>query len=95
MRKYLLLVVILSGCAATQNNVQMSSTNHPLMSMSVDCRYGAQMVNELEYIISNPQFINPIWQTTFATVAGNQTAQQRTVSAKSVLWNIRTQCQGF
>ena len=53
------------------------------------------MSADLEAIISNPQIENPTWQGTFATISGNQTAIQRTQSAKVVLWTIRTQCQGF
>jgi hypothetical protein len=98
MYKIVLPLLLLSGCAGVQQRVpseKLSSASHPLMSIAIDCRYGATMVTDLEYIIANPNFVNPIWQNTFATIAGNQTPQQRQASAKKVLWTIRTQCQGF
>ncbi len=99
MYKILLPLLFLTGCASVQPSKpqpdKLTSTSHPLMSIAVDCRYGAAMVNDLEYIIANPHFVNPVWQNTFATVAGSQTPQQRQASAKKVLWTIRTQCQGF
>jgi PBP1b-binding outer membrane lipoprotein LpoB len=91
--KSLLLVLLLSGCATAQYNG--ASPNHAIQTLQVDCRYGHKMVADLEAIISNPQIENPTWQGTFATISGNQTAIQRTQSAKVVLWTIRTQCQGF
>lgn len=95
MWKIILPILLLTGCASSKNYSQISSNNHPLMSIAVDCRHGARMVNDLEYIIANPKFVNPYWQPVFATVAGNQSPEQRSSSAKSVLWTIRTQCQGF
>jgi hypothetical protein len=99
MYKILLPFLFLSGCASVQHSKpqpdNLTSTSHPLMSIAVDCRYGASMVNDLEYIIANPHFVNPVWQNTFATIAGSQTPHQRQASAKKVLWTIRTQCQGF
>ena len=91
--KSLLLVLLLSGCASTSYNA--ASPNHPIQPLQVDCRYGNMMSADLEAIISNPQIENPTWQRIFATISGNQTAVQRTQSAKVVLWTIRTQCQGF
>ena len=91
--KPLLLVLLLSGCATAQYNG--ASPNHAIQSLQVDCRYGHKMSADLEAIISNPQIENPTWQGIFATISGNQTAIQRTQSAKVVLWTIRTQCQGF
>jgi PBP1b-binding outer membrane lipoprotein LpoB len=91
--KPLLLVLLLSGCATAQHN--SASPNHAIQPLQVDCRYGNMMLADLEAIISNPQIENPTWQGTFATISGNQTAIQRTQSAKVVLWTIRTQCQGF
>ncbi len=91
--KLLLLVLLLSGCAIAQHNA--ASPNHAIQPLQVDCRYGHMMSADLEAIISNPQVENAIWQGTFATISGNQTAIQRTQSAKVVLWTIRTQCQGF
>jgi len=63
--------------------------------MTIDCRHAAAMSRDLEQIIAKPSVSNRQWDTLFATVAGNQTNQQRIQSAKEILWTIRTQCVGY
>jgi hypothetical protein len=67
----------------------------PIAPVSVDCRYAAPMSIDLEKIIANPSNSTRHWDNLFATIAGNQTAQQRISSAKVILWSIRTNCPGF
>lgn len=72
-----------------------ASASLPITPMTIDCRHAAAMSRDLEIIIANPSKSNRTWDELFATVAGNQTDQQRIQSAKTVLWTIRTQCVGY
>jgi len=93
--KWLLVPCLaLAGCATNSQNFA-SSPNLGLSQMSVDCRFGPQMSADLERIIANPQYDYPVWRRAFGDIAGHATPEQRTASAKVVLWTIRTQCKGF
>lgn len=67
----------------------------PITPITIDCKYAAMMSRDLEQIIAKPSVTNKQWDALFATIAGNQTDQQRVQSAKEVLWTIRTQCVGY
>lgn len=86
--------LVLTGCATNAQNYT-SSPNLGLSQLHVDCRYGSAMSADLERIINNPQFEYPVWKRVFSTIAGHETPDQRTASAKTVLWTIRTQCKAF
>lgn len=86
----LLTIVNLVGCASAP-----SSPNNPIAPIAIDCRYATSMSADLERIINNPSVSYGSWQQTFASLSGHQTAQQRTSSAKTVLWTIRLKCPGF
>ena len=85
--KMALALVLLSSSLAAQTL--------PISPISVDCRYAAPMSQDLEKIIAKPSSASRQWNNLFATVAGNQTDQQRISSAKAILWSIRTNCLGF
>lgn len=95
MIKVLLLPMLLVGCASTVQPTQSYNNTNPIQRVSVDCRYSARMSQDLQHIINNPGEDAKNWTSTFNTISGSSTAQQRVASAKTVLWNIRTQCQGF
>ena len=66
-----------------------------LQPITLDCTKAVEMSTELESIINNPGRKNSTWDSTLAWVGGIATPEQRQASAKTVLWNIRTQCRGF
>jgi hypothetical protein len=86
----LLTIASIVGCASAP-----SSPSNPIAPIAIDCRYATSMSAELERVISNPSVSYTNWERTFANLSGYQTAQQRTSSAKTVLWTIRTRCPGF
>lgn len=92
----IILVVCLGSfawCAAAQTKHNTSGL--ALQPIAVDCTKAAEMSAELEAIIVNPGRKNNTWDTTLSWVGGISTSEQRQSSAKTVLWNIRTQCRGF
>lgn len=86
----LTMLIGLVGCASTP-----PTASNPIAPITIDCSYATAMSAELEYIIATPNASSSKWQNTFAGLSGYQTAQQRTSSAKSILWTIRTKCPGF
>lgn len=86
-----LLPIALLGCATDAPYHQ----NNPIVHVRVVCSQAAQSSAELEHIIRNPNFMMlGNWTRTFSTLSGYQTAQQRILSAKTVLWTIRSRCPG-
>jgi hypothetical protein len=89
------VVIVLSGCASTVQPTQSYSNVNAIQKVTLDCRFAGRMSQDLQFIISNPNEDAKNWAQTFNTISGSSTPQQRITSAKTVLWNIRTQCQGF
>ena len=88
--------VILAGVSmlASAQNMPPASTLG-LQPITMDCAQAVNMSQELEAIIADPGKKNATWDPTLVWVGGINSAQQRQASAKTVLWNIRTQCRGF
>lgn len=86
--------LLLSGCATTytSSSVPGPMTSDPLRPVYVDCSRAVSTINEMEAISAYPDKSNTYWDTVFATLNGNKTAQQRYSSARTVLWSVRTQC---
>ncbi len=94
--KHLLLVSMLAGIASTSvAQTKNAASALAIQPMTVDCVQAASMSQELEAIIADPGKRNATWDPTLAWVGGALSPQQRLASAKTVLWNIRTQCRGF
>ncbi len=91
----LVAVLVLSGCASTVQPTQSYGNVNPIQKVTVDCRFASRMSQDLQFIINNPGEDPKNWTQTFNTISGSTTHQQRIASAKTVLWNIRTQCQGY
>lgn len=92
----LIVFTILIGTsmwAPAQNMSQASTLG--LQPITMDCAQAASMSQELEAIIAAPGKKNATWDPTLVWVGGINSPQQRQSSAKTVLWNIRTQCRGF
>jgi len=85
-----LTAIGIMGCASTAPPL-----NNPIVPVKIVCSQSAQMSSELEHIIRNPNSNIGNWVSNFARLSGYQTAEQRTSSAKTVLWTIRTQCPGY
>ena len=94
-----LVPIALLGCATDTSY----NRNTPIVPVRVVCSQAAQSSAELENIIRNPNLMVigawgrnsvPDWNSTFSNLYGNQTAEQRISSAKTVLWTIRTRCPG-
>ena len=80
------------GCASAPATTASAPTPR---AVNVDCRYAPQMLNDLENIIAQPSASNAVWDKTLGWVGGVGSPQQRLASAKTMLWNIRTQCRGY
>ena len=92
------LVIIGLALSASLNVLAQTSGSASALAiqpMAVDCAQAASMSQELEAIIAEPGKRNATWDPTLSWVGGINSAQQRLASAKTVLWNIRTQCRGF
>ena len=84
-----LTTVNIVGCATAP------PPGNPIAPIAINCHTATQMSAELEYIIRNPNSNIGNWNNLFASLNGYQTTEQRTSSAKTVLWTIRTRCPGF
>ncbi len=92
MRKLLIICgIVLTGCSS----VPTGYSPQPISTVQTDCRFASRMSADLETVIQNPHRDYPEWHRAFSALSGFGTAQQRTASAKTVLWSIRTNCRGF
>lgn len=92
--KALTIALLACGTAAAQTPTNGASAMG-LQPITMDCAQAASMSQELEAIIANPAKKHAAWDPTLTWVGGVLTPQQRQSSAKTVLWNIRTQCRTF
>lgn len=92
-KQFFLAALIATGTVSAQTSGPASSLG--IQPMAIDCAKAAAMSQELEAIIAEPGKRNATWDPTLSWVGGVNSTQQRLASAKTVLWNIRTQCRGF
>jgi hypothetical protein len=89
----ILTLISLVGCASAPS--QISASANPLSPLNVNCSYAYKTIPELQTIIDRPNSdLAKNWTVVFSRIYGNETAQQRQSSAKTVLWTIRTRCPG-
>lgn len=95
MKKHFYILVLCSTGLSALAQTSAPSSALAIQPMTIDCAQAASMSQELENIIAQPSKSNATWDSTLSWVGGIKSAQQRLASAKTVLWNIRTQCRGF
>jgi uncharacterized lipoprotein YajG len=86
-------MLFIAGCSTPQ--LSQSITSHSIQPIRANCNYATSMSAELEQIIANPNSNNSRWASKFSAISGNNTPEQRTQSAKAILWSLRTNCIGF
>ena len=94
MKHALTMLLIISTVVAQAQTVN-GTGSMGLQPITMDCAQAAVMIQELEAIIADPGKKHAAWDPTLAWVGGVNSPQQRQSSAKTVLWNIRTQCRTF
>ncbi len=92
MRTILILCGLLTGCASSSH---VARVEQPISPVQVNCAWAGKMSSDLTRVIEYPNVDYPLWRASFANLSGYQTAQQRTSSAKTILWSIRTNCRGY
>lgn len=94
-KQFFLVALLTSANLGVFAQTTSSASGLAIQPMTMDCAQAAAMSQELEAIIATPNKKNATWDPTLSWVGGINSAQQRQASAKTVLWNIRTQCRGF